>query len=538
MESNKRRVISLLVDNQSGVLARVSNLFCRRGFNIDSLTVSATNDPAVSRITVTITSDEKALSQLILQTERLEVTRQVFVLDGEKSLERELLLLKVASDVHNRSELREIASIYKAKIIDLSPDSMVFELIGKPEKLDAFLKMFADYTILELCRTGVTALERGGKHEHMQKLAQDTFAKWTENYAKSSKNKYGVPAAGALVVNDPNTGEILTILSYPTYDLNTYSEKYSELSKDERTPLWNRALRSTYAIGSTSKPSVAIAAIEEGLTNRDRVIRCTREFKYLDHTFYCNINHKDRNLTLRTALQDSCNIYFYTCGEELGVSRLNEYRSMLGLGVKTGVELTEAEGIEDSPEYRESIGQTWLPGYLILSSIGEGGTRFTPIQLANYVATIANGGTRYEQHLIKSVKSADYSETLVEKTPKVALETGISKYAIDCVTEGMEYVVNNNHIIQSALKGLDVQTAAKTGTSEENRKINGVNQVINNGLYITFAPSKNAEISMAFICEGVYGSSSLAQIAKPIYEYYFNSSQTAAAPQSENTLLG
>ena len=95
------------------------------------------------------------------------------------------------------------------------------------------------------------------------------------------------------------------MLSYPTYDLNTYSEKYSELSKDERTPLWNRALRSTYAIGSTSKPSVAIAAIEEGLTNRDRVIRCTREFKYLDHTFYCNINHKDRNLTLRTALQDS-----------------------------------------------------------------------------------------------------------------------------------------------------------------------------------------------------------------------------------------
>ena len=173
MESDQRRVISLLVDNQSGVLARVSSLFCRRGFNIDSLTVSATNDPAVSRITVTITSDEKALQQLVLQTERLEVTRQVFVLDSEKALERELLLLKLAADVHNRSELREIASIYKAKIIDLSPDSMVFELIGKPDKIDAFLTMFKGYNILELCRTGVTALERGGKHEHMQKLAQE-----------------------------------------------------------------------------------------------------------------------------------------------------------------------------------------------------------------------------------------------------------------------------------------------------------------------------------------------------------------------------
>ena len=171
--NNQRRVISLLVDNSNGVLARVGSLFCRRGFNIDSLTVSATNDPAVSRITVTITSDDKALKQLILQTERLEVTRQVFVLDGEKSLERELLLLKVASDVHNRSELREIASIYKAKIIDLSPDSMVFELIGKPDKIDAFLKMFTDYKILEQCRTGVTALERGGMHQHMQKPPQE-----------------------------------------------------------------------------------------------------------------------------------------------------------------------------------------------------------------------------------------------------------------------------------------------------------------------------------------------------------------------------
>ena len=173
MESNKRRVISLLVDNQSGVLARVSNLFCRRGFNIDSLTVSATNDPSVSRITVTLRGTEQALNQLILQTERLEVTRQIFELDPDKSLQRELLLLKVECDNQNRAELREISSIYKAKIIDLSPDSMVFELTGRPEKIDAFLKLMSDYQILEQCRTGVTALERGGMHQHMQKPAQE-----------------------------------------------------------------------------------------------------------------------------------------------------------------------------------------------------------------------------------------------------------------------------------------------------------------------------------------------------------------------------
>ena len=137
--NNTRRVISLLVDNSNGVLARISSLFCRRGFNIDSLTVSATNDPAVSRITVTLRGTEQALNQLILQTERLEVTRQIFELDPDKSLQRELLLLKVECDSQNRAELREISSIYKAKIIDLSPDSMIFELTGKPDKIDAFL---------------------------------------------------------------------------------------------------------------------------------------------------------------------------------------------------------------------------------------------------------------------------------------------------------------------------------------------------------------------------------------------------------------
>ena len=168
-----RRVITLLVANENGVLARVASLFCRRGFNIDSLTVSATNDPAISRITVTLNGDEQALSQLILQTDRLEVTRQVFELDPDKCLQRELLLLKVACTSRNRAELREISSIYKAKIIDLSPDSMVFELTGKPDKIDAFLTMFDGYNILELCRTGVTALERGGMHQHMQKPSQE-----------------------------------------------------------------------------------------------------------------------------------------------------------------------------------------------------------------------------------------------------------------------------------------------------------------------------------------------------------------------------
>ncbi len=162
-----KQVISVLVDNHSGVLTRISSLFGRRGFNIDSLTVSATNDPAVSRITIVVHDDAKVLQQIVLQTARLEETRHIFVLDPAVSLFRELLLLKVAADQSNRSELREIGSIYKAKIIDLSPESLVFELTGEPDKIDAFLKMMDGFTILEMCRTGITALERGGASEHL-----------------------------------------------------------------------------------------------------------------------------------------------------------------------------------------------------------------------------------------------------------------------------------------------------------------------------------------------------------------------------------
>ena len=163
----KKQVISVLVDNNSGVLTRISSLFGRRGFNIDSLTVSATDHPAVSRITIVVHDDEKVLRQILLQTARLEETRSVFVLPPENSLYRELLLLKVAADQGNRGELREIGAIYKAKIIDLSPESLVFELTGEPDKIDAFLKMMEPFSILEMCRTGITALERGARSEHL-----------------------------------------------------------------------------------------------------------------------------------------------------------------------------------------------------------------------------------------------------------------------------------------------------------------------------------------------------------------------------------
>ncbi len=157
----KKEVLSVLVDNHSGVLTRITSLFGRRGFNIESLTVSATDDPEISRITLVVQDDETVLDQIIKQTQRLEETKDIFVLEQSKSLRRELLLVKVRANEQTRTAIREIALIYHAKVIDLSKESMVLELTGEPDKIDAFLEVIASHDIIEMCRTGITALARG-----------------------------------------------------------------------------------------------------------------------------------------------------------------------------------------------------------------------------------------------------------------------------------------------------------------------------------------------------------------------------------------
>ena len=154
-------VLSLLVDNTAGVLTRITSLFGRRGFNIDSLTVSATENPLISRITIVVQGDSEVLEQVLLQTAKLKTTRKVIVLDPSQSVLRELLLIKVHADETNRAVIHEIADIYKAKIIDLSVGSMTMELTGEPDKIDGFMEIMGQYEIVELCRTGITAMERG-----------------------------------------------------------------------------------------------------------------------------------------------------------------------------------------------------------------------------------------------------------------------------------------------------------------------------------------------------------------------------------------
>lgn len=158
-----KKVLSVLVDNTSGVLNRVAGLFSRRGYNIDSLTVGVTQDPRYSRMTIVVTGDDDIIEQIIKQIEKLVDVNKVEVLEDNNSVCRELILTKVKTTPEQRQQVMAVADIFRAKIVDVGIDSLIIELTGKQNKLDAFLNLLADYEILELVRTGITGLARGTK---------------------------------------------------------------------------------------------------------------------------------------------------------------------------------------------------------------------------------------------------------------------------------------------------------------------------------------------------------------------------------------
>ena len=346
----------------------------------------------------------------------------------------------------------------------------------------------------------------------LQKVTQDALADKINSL--DSANKGG----GAAVVMNCKTGEILAIATYPSYDLNTYYDDYDKLAKDANSPLYNRALLSTYAPGSTAKVSTAIGILEEGVADENSTIECTGTYKY---GLVCNNNPDKTTIDMRTAIQDSCNIYFYHFGGELlGIEKMNIYREMLGLGQPTGIELYENTGVLDSPSYRASLGQKWQTGFSLQSAIGQAGNLFTPLQLCNYVSTIANGGTRYSAHIIKSVYSADNSTLIEEKKPEVVCETGFKKKNVQIIKEGMRRVATVT--LKGSFDDSVVEVACKAGTSTLEKTINGKKGIYSNGFLITFAPYDDPEICVALAVEGAYSGGSLAPIASSIYNYYYN----------------
>lgn len=357
----------------------------------------------------------------------------------------------------------------------------------------------------------------------LQKVTQDALA--AKINSLDSVNKGG----GAAVVMNCKTGEILACATYPSYDLKTYYKDYSKLAKDANSPLYNRALLSTYAPGSTAKVSTAIGILEEGVANENSTIECTGTYKY---GLVCNNNPETTTIDIRTAIQDSCNIYFYHFGGELlGIEKMNMYREMLGLGQPTGIELEENTGVLDSPSYRASIGQRWETGFSLQSAIGQAGNLFTPLQLCNYVSTIANGGTRYSAHIVKAIYSSDNSTVIEEKKPEVVCETGFKKKNIQIIKEGMRRVATVT--LEGSFDDAIVPVACKTGTSTLEKTINGKTGIYTNGFLITFAPYDDPEICVSVAVEGAYSGGSLAPIASSVYNYYYKNMTTVDGNSDE-----
>ncbi|MBR5976906.1 MAG: hypothetical protein IK046_03820 [Clostridia bacterium] len=372
---------------------------------------------------------------------------------------------------------------------------------------------------------------------NLQRVAQQALERRVKSLNVNTQLPDGA-AAAAVVVMNVHTGEILACATYPSYDNNLWKENYKEWTEDKiGAPLWNRATMSTYEPGSTFKPCVAVAGLEEGVIDEDFTWDCDGWYRYFsDVTFGCagRVAHGENNVT--GAINKSCNCFFYETGRLLGIDKIDKWASAFGLGSKTGVEISEAQGILAGKEYRESQGGTWHPGDTVQASIGQSDHQFTLLQMCSYCATIANGGTRYVPHFVKAVLNYDYTDIVMKKEPVVAQELGIDKHNLELVQEGM-YLVANEGFCKDAFAGLPIRAAAKTGTSEVKKKYDGVIVEGNNGFLITYAPYEDPEIAIALVVETANTGAMTASIAADIYQYYF-SKKPLTTTQPYNTFLG
>ncbi len=362
----------------------------------------------------------------------------------------------------------------------------------------------------------------------LQKAAEDSLEKniTAIREASSGENKTGQDAsAGAAVVIDVRNGDVLACASYPTYDPNEFNSLYSELSSDETKPLWNRAVSGTYTPGSTFKPLIAIAALETGIISVNEKIEDQGVFsKYRDYQPRCwiwtdyHMTHGSINVT--TALEVSCNYFFYEVGDRMGIDTIDEYAQSFGLGEYTGIELPEeSKGQVASPEYKESVVESvteksWFAADTLQAAIGQSYNMFTPVQLANYAATIANGGTRYMVNLIKSINSSVDGSVIKETEPKIEEQINISESTLSAVKQGMKKVADEGSA-RNIFNDYPIQIAGKTGTAQVG------SQKSNNALFVAFAPYDNPEIAVAIAIEQGVAGTNAATAAKEIFDAYF-----------------
>ena len=348
-----------------------------------------------------------------------------------------------------------------------------------------------------------------------QKAVDQALAKnveWIKNTYADSKQAN----AGAVVVIDVKTGGVLAASNYPSFDQNLYAAQYSEYSADENMPLFNRALQGLYTPGSTYKPSVAVAGLDTGLLNRNSTVNCTRVYTYYkDYRPRCaQHGHGNGPIDVVNAIKWSCNIFFYDVGRRLTSDVYDAYAYKLGLGQRTGVEVSEALGhltTKNDSNYTESLD--------IQAAIGQGNTAVTPIQLATYAATLANRGTRYRTHFVKSILDSNTGKTLQETQPEVMDVVEDKGETFDLVREGMKGVAQTI----PALAGYPYTIACKTGSPQrsEGYYVGSTYKHYTNAAMIAYGPAEAPEIAIGVVVEYGGAGARTGQLVADIFNAYY-----------------
>ncbi len=355
----------------------------------------------------------------------------------------------------------------------------------------------------------------------IQRTAQDSLASVVKK-AQSTKNQKGSRmVGGAAVAVRIDTNEVIVSANYPSFDMSTYHEIYDKLANDPAKPLTDRAFNGIYPIGSTIKPAVAIAALENGLVTSSESIYCKHTYTFFsDYRPNCMGWHGSTALT--KALSRSCNYYFFELGKRIGIIKLTDYFKQFGLGVNPGTEVSASAGLLVEPT-TDSMG-----GDTLQAAIGQMNA-FTPLQLASYTATLANGGTRRQASLISKTVSYDLSETYFENTGKVLNKIKISDKNLADVKVGMLSVTTDG-TGSGVFGNYPLKVGGKTGTSQTT---SGADHCV----FIAFAPYDNPEIAIAVVLEHGEVSSYAATVAKSIMDAYFFADETDKTYQKPYVVL-
>jgi len=357
-----------------------------------------------------------------------------------------------------------------------------------------------------------------------------------ENSLRDRIQSISSASAGAGIVVNVNTGEILAIASYPTFKLSEFDKNYNQMIKDPNKPLFNRATYGLYAPGSTLKSLVAIAALQEGIITPKDQIKDLGIYTYYPGyhptcLVYKKCGYTHGLVNVEKALQTSCNYFFYEIGRRLGIENIAKYCKYFGLGAKTGIEIeNESVGIIASPEFKAKSGQLWYPGNTLQAAIGQSDNAFTLTQLATYISMISNGGVRHKLYLIKSIHSSSDGKLLKLFTPEIIQKIEISPENKEAIFNGMA-LASKSGTASNAFGNFKMQICSKTGTAEIS------DGIVDNGLFVAFGPKERPEIAVVVVVEHAKWGSAITQIARDVFDAYFKTGYRQDISHKNNVLL-